>query len=81
MSSVGCKSNAIFALPGYRSTSSVGRKLNAIFGCKLKIDMAVYGWKVRMSPRRVDPGALASGPLLTGSSLLAVLFKAREDDE
>ncbi|GJX26485.1 hypothetical protein Tco_0232781 [Tanacetum coccineum] len=52
MSSVGCKSNAIFALPGYRSTSSVGRKLNAIFGCKLKIDMAVYGWKVRMSPRR-----------------------------
>ncbi|GJT24879.1 retrovirus-related pol polyprotein from transposon TNT 1-94 [Tanacetum coccineum] len=30
---------------------------------------------------RVDPGAPASGPLLTGSSLLAALFKAREDDE
>ncbi|GKB04589.1 ATP synthase beta subunit [Tanacetum coccineum] len=29
----------------------------------------------------VDPGAPASGPLLTGSSLLAALFKAQEDDE
>nr|GEY79500.1 hypothetical protein [Tanacetum cinerariifolium] len=29
----------------------------------------------------VDPGATASGPLLTGSSLLATLSKAREDDE
>ncbi|GJT88662.1 hypothetical protein Tco_1070379 [Tanacetum coccineum] len=49
----------------------------------LKIDMSAYGWKVRTSPRcrRVDPGAPASGPLLTGSSLLAALFKARKDDE
>nr|GEV01833.1 cysteine-rich receptor-like protein kinase 10 [Tanacetum cinerariifolium] len=30
---------------------------------------------------RVDPGAPASGPLLTGSSLLAASSKAREDDE
>nr|GEV90354.1 hypothetical protein [Tanacetum cinerariifolium] len=30
---------------------------------------------------RVDPGAPSSGPLLTGSSLLAALSKAREDDE
>ncbi|GJT94587.1 reverse transcriptase domain-containing protein [Tanacetum coccineum] len=30
---------------------------------------------------RVDLGAPASGPLLTGSSLLAALFKAQEDDE
>ncbi|GJY26575.1 hypothetical protein Tco_0401301 [Tanacetum coccineum] len=81
MESVGRKSNAIFALPGHRSTSSVGRKSNAIFGRKLKIDMAAYGWKVRTSPRRVDLGAPASGPLLTGSSLLAALFKARKDDE
>nr|GEY24071.1 hypothetical protein [Tanacetum cinerariifolium] len=29
----------------------------------------------------VDPGAPASGPLLTGSSLLAALSKARKDDE
>nr|GEU31729.1 magnesium transporter CorA-like family protein [Tanacetum cinerariifolium] len=43
--------------------------------------MAAYGWKVRTSPRRVDPGAPDSGPLLTGSSLLAALSKAREDDE
>ncbi|GJR89285.1 hypothetical protein Tco_0213296 [Tanacetum coccineum] len=61
--------------------SSVGRKSNVIFGRKLKIGMAAYGWKVRTSPRRVDPGAPASDPLLTGSSLLAALFKAREDDE
>nr|GFB07486.1 hypothetical protein [Tanacetum cinerariifolium] len=31
--------------------------------------------------RRVDPEAPASGPLLTGSSLLAALSKAREYDE
>nr|GEY24920.1 hypothetical protein [Tanacetum cinerariifolium] len=43
--------------------------------------MAAYGWKVRTSPRRVDPGAPASGPLLTGSSLLAAPSKAREDNE
>ncbi|GJS69058.1 hypothetical protein Tco_0701899 [Tanacetum coccineum] len=29
----------------------------------------------------VDPGAPASGPLLTGSSLCVALFKARENDE
>ncbi|GJY61782.1 RNA-directed DNA polymerase, eukaryota [Tanacetum coccineum] len=52
-SSVCRKSNAIFALPGHGSTSSVGRKSNAIFGRKLKIDMVVYGWKVRTSPRRL----------------------------
>ncbi|GJT85915.1 kinase-like domain, phloem protein 2-like protein [Tanacetum coccineum] len=69
-SSVGRKSNAIFALPGHRSTSSVGRKSNAIFGRKLKIDMAAYGWKVRTSPRWVDPGAPATGPLLTVRLLL-----------
>nr|GEY46097.1 DNA-(apurinic or apyrimidinic site) lyase, chloroplastic isoform X3 [Tanacetum cinerariifolium] len=43
--------------------------------------MAEYGWKVRTNPRRVDPGAPASGPLLTGSSLCVALFKARENDE
>ncbi|GKC04491.1 hypothetical protein Tco_0996101 [Tanacetum coccineum] len=43
--------------------------------------MVAYGWKVRTSQRRVDPGAPASGPLLTGSSLCVVLFKAREDDK
>nr|GEW94552.1 hypothetical protein [Tanacetum cinerariifolium] len=42
--------------------------------------MAAYGWKARTSPRRVDPGTPASSPLLTGSSLLAALSKAREDD-
>ncbi|GKB00992.1 hypothetical protein Tco_0829036 [Tanacetum coccineum] len=31
--------------------SSVGRKSNAIFGRKLKIDMTAYVWKVRTSPR------------------------------
>ncbi|GJT01362.1 protein TPX2 [Tanacetum coccineum] len=31
MSSVGRKSNAIFVIPGYRSTSSIGHKSNAIF--------------------------------------------------
>ncbi|GJT90951.1 hypothetical protein Tco_1079796 [Tanacetum coccineum] len=50
------KSNVIFALPGHKNTSSVGRKLNAIFGRKLKIDMAAYGWKVRTSPRRENYG-------------------------
>ncbi|GKD92600.1 hypothetical protein Tco_1372437 [Tanacetum coccineum] len=47
------------------------------------IDIAACGWKVLTSPRRrrVDPEAPALGPLLTGSSLLAALFKAWEDDE
>ncbi|GJS64104.1 leucine-rich repeat protein [Tanacetum coccineum] len=31
--------------------------------------------------KRVDPGAPVSGPILTRSSLLAALFKAREEDE
>ncbi|GJW41193.1 hypothetical protein Tco_0067038 [Tanacetum coccineum] len=47
----------IAALPGHRSTSSVGRKSNVIFGRKLKIDMAAYGWKVRTSPRRTIQGS------------------------
>ncbi|GKA38403.1 RNA-directed DNA polymerase, eukaryota [Tanacetum coccineum] len=38
----------------------------------------IKGWPTSY---RVGPGAPASGPLLTGSSLLAALFKAREDDE
>ncbi|GJS18278.1 hypothetical protein Tco_0412750 [Tanacetum coccineum] len=122
-SSVGRKSNAIFALPGHGSTSSVGRKSNAIFalpghestssvglyytGSAFIIWRRMVGKCARLrdgksSPfslvtaatatltrlgghddvyRRVDPGAPTSCPLLTGSSLLAALFKAREDDE
>nr|GEW14706.1 alpha-aminoadipic semialdehyde synthase isoform X1 [Tanacetum cinerariifolium] len=37
--------------------------------------------KLNLKSIQVDPGAPASGPLLTGSSLLAALSKAREDDE
>ncbi|GKC16627.1 hypothetical protein Tco_1013409 [Tanacetum coccineum] len=46
---------------------------------------SLYGsvWleSVHVSAMMVDPGDPASGPLLTGSSLLAALFKDREDDE
>ncbi|GKD28949.1 hypothetical protein Tco_1239727 [Tanacetum coccineum] len=96
-SSVGRKSNAIIALPDHGSTSSVARKSNAIFallGHESTSSVSLYYTGsafiiinpshhplVRNEREWVDPGAPALSPLLTGSSLLAALFKAQKDDE
>nr|GEV52828.1 ATP-dependent DNA helicase pfh1-like [Tanacetum cinerariifolium] len=92
-SSVGRKSNAIFALPGHGGPSSVGRKSNAIFAlpdhespssvglCYTGSTLIIINPSHYPLVRNEREWAPASGPLLTGSSLLAASSKAREDDE
>ncbi|GKE60449.1 hypothetical protein Tco_1510816 [Tanacetum coccineum] len=93
MSSVGRKSNAIFALPGHGSTSSVGGKSNAIFALPGHGSTSSVGRKSNAIFALSDHGSMSSVGLyytafiiwrrMVGkcARLCDALFKAREEDE